>query len=135
MQLNNVLGRPNYAPPLIHDGDTNTHRGLNTRYDYLSDIMDEREREIPTLNQNPSASINHSTFISSQFLRASIQDGQEGQVVQAEADAERVDQGQIEIDLSDSQIDQIGLALVSPFNIGFNISFSLDYLSLLSILD
>ena len=33
MQLNNVLGRPNFAHPLIHDGDTNTHRGLNARYD------------------------------------------------------------------------------------------------------
>ena len=108
MQLNNVLGRPNYAPPLIHDGETNTHRGLNTRYDYLSDIMDEREKEIPALNRNPIASINHSTLISSQFLRASIQDEQEGQVVQTEAVAEQAVAEQVDlgrIDLSDSQVD------------------------------
>ena len=108
MQLNNVLGRPNYAPPLIHDGETNTHRGLNTRYDYLSDIMDEREREIPALNRNPIASINHSTLISSQFLRASIQDEQEGQVVQTETVAEQAVAEQVDlsqIDLSDSQVD------------------------------
>ena len=108
MQLNNVLGRPNFLPPLIHEGDTNTHRGLNTRYDYLSDIMDEREKEIPALNRNPIASINHSTLISSQFLRASIQDEQEGQVVQTEAVAEQAVAEQVDlgrIDLSDSQVD------------------------------
>ena len=68
MQLNNVLGRPNFSPPLIHEGDTNIHRGLNTRYDYLSDVMNERENEIPTLNQNPSASLDYTSLISQQFL-------------------------------------------------------------------
>ena len=100
MQLNNVLGRPNFSPPLIHEGDTNTHRGLNTRYDYLTDIMNERESEIPTLNQNPSASFDHTSLISQQFLRASIQSGQESQTGQ-ECQTDQAGQ----IDLSDSQVD------------------------------
>ena len=96
MQLNNVLGRPNFSPPLIHDGDTNTHKGLHSRYDYLSDVMNERENEIPTLNQTPSTNIDHTSLISQQFLRASIQIGQENQ-----GQTVRDDQ----IDLSNSQID------------------------------
>ena len=60
--------------------------------------MNEREREIPTLNQNPSASFDHTTLISQQFLRASIQSGQESQTDQAG----QIDLGQI--DLSDSQV-------------------------------
>ena len=101
MQLNNVLGRPNYSPPLSHEGDTNTHRGLNTRYDYLSGIMNEKEGEIPALNQKPNASLDHTSLISQQFLRASIQNEQVDQAAQ-------IDQaGQIDgqIDLSDSQVD------------------------------
>ena len=104
MQLNNVLGRPNFLPPLIHEGDTNTHRGLNTRYDYLSDIMNEKEGKIPALNQNPRASLDHTSLISQQFLRASIQNEQDGHIGQAA----QIDQaGQIDgqIDLSDSQVD------------------------------
>jgi hypothetical protein len=62
--------------------------------------MEQREREIPALNQI------HSNFISSQFLRASVQGGQEGQLVQAETDVERADQGRTDlIDLNASQVD------------------------------
>ena len=58
--------------------------------------MNERENEIPTLNQTPSANIDHTSLISQQFLRASIQIGQENQ-----GQTVRDDQ----IDLSNSQID------------------------------
>ena len=106
MQLNNVLGRTNYAPPLIHDGDTNTFRGLNTRYEYLQDIMVTREMEIPALNRI------HSSYITSRFLRALHQDGLEGHVAHDETGDEQAGQaeqaGQVvadPIDLSNSQID------------------------------
>ena len=121
MQLNNVLGRTNYAPPLIHDGDTNTHRGLNIRYDHLHSIMVTREMEIPALNRI------HSSYITSRFLRAlnqdgfEVEDGYEGQEIQEEADAVHADAEHAgaehadaelanavqtdPIDLSDSQID------------------------------
>ena len=106
MQLNNVLGRTNYAPPLYHDGDTNTFRGLNTRYEYLQDIMVTREMEIPALNRI------HSFYITSRFLRALHQDGLEGHVAHDETGDEQAGQaeqaGQVvadPIDLSNSQID------------------------------
>jgi hypothetical protein len=106
MQLNNVLGRPNYAPPLYHDGDTNTFRGLNTRYEHLQDIMVTREMEIPALNRV------HSSYITSRFLRALHQDGLEGHVAHDETGDEQAGQaeqaGQVvadPIDLSNSQID------------------------------
>ena len=113
-QLNNVLGRTNYAPPLIHDGDTNTFRGLNTRYEFLQDTMVTREMEIPALNRV------HSSYITSRFLRALHQDGLEEQVAQVETgvaqnETEVEQAGQAEqacqdlnghpIDLSNSQID------------------------------
>ena len=100
-QLNNVLGRPNFMPPLIYEGDTNTHRGLHTRYDFLSRIMQEREGEIPALNQNPNASLDHTSLINQRFLRASIQSDQN---VQAEQTGQ-ANQISDQIDLSNSQAD------------------------------
>ena len=100
-QLNNVLGRQNFEPPLIHEGDMNTHRGLHTRYDFLQRIMEKREEEIPALNQNPNASLDHTSLISQRFLRASIRNDQNVQNVQTKETGQISDQ----IDLSNSQAD------------------------------
>ena len=99
-QLNNVLGRPNFEPPLVHEGDTNTHRGLHTRYDFLQRVMDKREEEIPALNQNPNASLDHTTLINQRFLRASIRNDPNVQ-----SDPSSQDQVSDQIDLSNSQAD------------------------------
>ena len=101
-QLNNVLGRQNFEPPLVHEGDTNTHRGLQTRYDFLQRVMDKREEEIPALNQNPSASFDHTSLISQRFLRASVQNQQN---VPSEETGQTSDQISGQIDLSTSQAD------------------------------
>ena len=99
-QLNNVLGRPNFEPPLVHEGDTNTHRGLHIRYDFLQRVMDKREEEIPALNQNPNASLDHTTLINQRFLRASIRNDPNVQ-----SDPSSQDQVSDQIDLSNSQAD------------------------------
>ena len=62
--------------------------------------MDKREEEIPTLNQNPNASIDHTSLISQRFLRASIQGDQNIQNV-----PNAQDQASDQIDLSNSQAD------------------------------
>ena len=92
IQLNNVLGRSNTTPQLTNAGDANTWRGMITRYKCLFDSMNNRESEIPTLNQAPDASENSMSHLSPQFnIGPSIQSGS-------------VDQSG-QIDLSDSQID------------------------------
>ena len=88
-------------PPLVHEGDMNTHRGLHIRYDFLSRIMQEREGEIPALNQNPNASLDHTSLISQRFRRSSIQNDQNVQAEQTGQDNQISDQ----IDLSNSQAD------------------------------
>ena len=124
-QLNNVLGRQNFAPPLVHEGDTNTHRGLHTRYDFLQKVMDKREEEIPALNQNPDASLDHTTLISRHFLRASIRGDPNPQVGQGE-------QVQIndQIDLSNSQSDlnsNIQIIYPETSSSSFNFAASTSY--------
>ena len=92
IQLNNVLGRPNYPPPMINAGDYNTGRGILTRYNHLFDTMNERESELPILNSDPSDDIDHTSLISPQFgMGLSVQNDQ-------------IDQSG-QIDLSGSQID------------------------------
>ena len=63
--------------------------------------MQEREGEIPALNQNPNASLDHTSLINQRFLRASIQSDQN---VQAEQTGQ-ANQISDQIDLSNSQAD------------------------------
>ena len=60
--------------------------------------MQEREGEIPALNQNPNASLDHTSLINQRFLRASIQSDQNEQTGQANQISDQ-------IDLSNSQAD------------------------------
>ena len=80
IQLDRVLGRPIPSGPFLLDHERNTNDGLNIRYRYLHSTMDNRESEIKILNQGPSANVDHTRLISSQFLRESIESDQTNQI-------------------------------------------------------
>ena len=79
LQLDRVLGRQAPPGPYILDHERNTNFGINVRFNHLRASMKNREKEVPDLNCSMSANVDHTRLISSEFLRASIQDDQTGQ--------------------------------------------------------
>jgi len=103
IQLDNVLGRQAPPGPYLQDHERNTNYGINVRYNHIRASMKNREKEIPALNFSMSASVDHTRLISSEFLRASIQDVQTNQTGQSDQTIyDRVDFSNPQDDLNDN---------------------------------